>query len=317
MVWRGALRQGRVMDLSAALVQCGGAARREDLLALGVSESAIRRPKGVWRPFRGVFALPAAPTEVIAARQRRARIGCLSAAVRYGLPVLATPVATHLVVPRDRSASRSPAPPGIVVHRHDLREDWAEPWTTCFETLDIAAGCTAPAWQLAMVDAALHEGRIPVEDLDRLRYGTRARRRWLRRYANARAESPLETLLRVALMLAGFSVSIQVQMRGVGRVDMVVDGALVIEVDGGHHFADRPAMKNDRRRDRVVQLGDYKAFRYVYEDVMYDLAAVVEEVARAVGRQPHRGWEARLAWALRAPSSGAHPDVRQSAGRAA
>ncbi|MHA7217629.1 hypothetical protein ACX80L_01935 [Arthrobacter sp. MDT1-48-3] len=47
------------------------------------------------------------------------------------------------------------------------------------------------------------------------------------------AESILEAVARYHLLRAGFQISSQVHIPGVGRLDLVVDGVLGIEADDG------------------------------------------------------------------------------------
>ena len=49
------------------------------------------------------------------------------------------------------------------------------------------------------------------------------------------AESMLETLARTYFRQAGISVETQVHIDGVGYVDLLLEGRLIVELDGRHH----------------------------------------------------------------------------------
>lgn len=87
-----------------------------------------------------------------------------------------------------------------------------------------------------------------------------------------------ETHVRLALRAAGLHVVAGAVVPGVGEVDLLVEGVLVIEIDGFAYHSGRKEYRNDRRRDRrAVELG-LTVIRYAFEDV--DPAAIVR---RAVG----------------------------------
>lgn len=113
------------------------------------------------------------------------------------------------------------------------------------------------------------------------------------------AESPLETVARAALVMGGFDVEEQVPVRGVGRVDLVVERAVAVEADGWQYHQSRDAFERDRARDRSMLINQLPVMRFTSRELNGDLAAVVAQVAAAVKRAPHRDLERRLAWSLR------------------
>ena len=96
----------------------------------------------------------------------------------------------------------------------------------------------------------------------------------------------IETVARVALRQAGLPVDCQVLIQGVGRVDLVVDGWLVVELDGFAYHSDRDRYRTDRRRTNGLVARGYRVLRFSYEDVMFHLADVVAQVVavHAAGR---------------------------------
>jgi very-short-patch-repair endonuclease len=117
--------------------------------------------------------------------------------------------------------------------------------------------------------------------------------------ASSAAESPLETVTRAVLVMAGLAVQEQVRMRGVGRVDLVVERTVAVEADGWQYHQSRDAFERDRARDRSMLVNQLPVMRFTSRELNGDLAAVVAQVAAVVDRAPHRDLERRLAWSLR------------------
>ncbi len=139
------------------------------------------------------------------------------------------------------------------------------------------------------LDALVRVGRFAPADLLHGAVGARGCRR-LRdavALADARAESPMETRLRVLLVLAGLPAPVpQFRVRdrsGVvrARVDLAYpDARLALEYDGAHHFDARHG-RSDRRRD--LQLDDLGWCTMRFVDT--DLLATPHETVRRVRRR--------------------------------
>jgi very-short-patch-repair endonuclease len=91
------------------------------------------------------------------------------------------------------------------------------------------------------------------------------------------AESLLETLARTYFRQAGIRVEAQVHIEGVGHVDLLLEGRLIVELDGRHHGEWEQVKKDQRRNNRSAVRG-YAVLRYYYADVVHHPAAMVAEV---------------------------------------
>jgi very-short-patch-repair endonuclease len=292
------------MRLEQVLREFDGAARREQLLAAGISLTEMygaASAGAVAHPHRGVFALLGADGTVAIARAFRGQVACVSACARWGLPLLERDHRTHVAVPDQRSQSRRGVRPVGMAKVHRVHEDVSGTWADSFTAIDQSARCTSPIAQLALVDAALRKGQIEPGDVKHLRFGTRKRREWIAWHASTQADSILETISRAALAMAGYRLQPQARFDDVGRVDLLVNDLLVVEVDGGQHFTSVDAIANDRRRDRALQLDAVPVLRYVYSDIVPDPSAMVLDVARVTGQAPDYRWRGRLRWALARP----------------
>ena len=66
------------------------------------------------------------------------------------------------------------------------------------------------------------------------------------------SQSVIECLARFLLRRAGFHVESQVNIPGMGHLDLMVDGRLGIETDGAGFHMDRASFEEDRRRWNVT-----------------------------------------------------------------
>jgi very-short-patch-repair endonuclease len=272
------------MDATHLLGLFGGVAEWHTLSHHGVTRASLNRAVAsglVTRVRRGCFALTSADPVNVAEVAWRGHVTCVTAARRRGLPILSADARIHLRVPSDRSQSGRNAsmPPHIT--RHPMPPELSGP-PDIVAVLDDAAACISREAQLAMIDAALHSGMLTVGELCRLRRGGNTRTEWLVRHADGRAESVLETLARVALVSARLPVECQVVIEGVGRVDLLVAGRVIVELDGWEHHGTASAFAADRRRDREAVARGFRVLRFTYSDVVGDPDGLVAAVRAAL-----------------------------------
>lgn len=269
----------------------GGVAETRELIALGVEPhsltSAVRRGD-LLRVRRGWYSLPDTNPELRQAIRVGGRLACVSAAAHYGW---STPErhGLHVCVPENGSRLRSPsgideaAAPALVVH-------WTSPLpaaerprlvTSRFETVTQIVGCLAPEFAIAALDSFLRDDPVGSRDLENWLSSLPA---WLVRELparNALCHSFLETIGRVRLEQAGITGEHQVDFPGIGRVDLVIGGRLVIEWDGGTH---RTAAQQDEdcRRDALLATMGYRTLRFSYHLVMDEWHVVLAAVRAAL-----------------------------------
>ncbi|WP_226264621.1 DUF559 domain-containing protein [Demequina sp. TTPB684] len=278
------------MRIEAVLAAHHGAMRREDLLICGVSRREIQQAQQrgcVTRPYRGCYALPGASRGAVAAAALRGFPTCVTAFRDWGVPVLdPAPRGAHVAVPRNRGVTRADPriDADVVVHRGAALTGVAE--VDAADVVYHASRCMPRESLLVAVDHLLHRRLL---DASRIRCVSPSTTRWLAEEANAGAESPPETLARLALRTRGLSVRTQVSFDGIGRVDLMVGDAVVVEVDGRHYHSDPIAFVADRRRDRALQELGFRVLRFAASEVLSDPACV----ARAVVAQLGGAWSAR------------------------
>ena len=153
-------------------------------------------------------------------------------------------------------------------------------------------GCRPPLTEgVVAVDMALHNGLVRLPEL-RAWTATHARLKGTRQFGRvvAKAEplaaSPMETRLRMLLVLAGLPrPEAQASLhddkgRFLGRVDLYYPAhRLAIEYDGGTH---RTRLVEDNRRQNLLLNADFRLLRFTFADIRETPALVVDQVKRAL-----------------------------------
>ena len=236
-----------------AVASLGGTARFTELIEAGATEHSLRaalREGALIRPHRGTYVVPGIARWEALAEIFRATATCVTRCDALGLPLLRNHDTAHLLVPRDRSASRPSQRPvaEVTLHRHDgIDRAYAE---SVAGAIDLAGACLEPREQLALVDAAARRGFLSAAQLRNFRVSRDARRAFLRDHMDARSESISETFARLALKEAGLNVDPQRSLIRSTRTDLVVENFIALEVDSKKHHADWDAQRADRSRDR-------------------------------------------------------------------
>lgn len=228
----------------------------------------------------GYFARPDAPADLVAAVRAGGIATGVTALRHHGVWV---PPDRRLHVAVASHAHPRPAE-GVVFH-------WVSPFLPTPPTglrftpvmsvaaaLDHALRGLAPELAVAICDSALHERRIGSRLLGAVLEGLPRRlTRRIRHAIDGRSESGMESVARFLLIEEGLQVQLQVTIDGVGRVDLLIDGWLIIELDGAHH-ADPVSMRRDRARDAAAILRGYRTLRFGYDAVMYDWPSVLATI---------------------------------------
>ncbi|GAA1815532.1 endonuclease domain-containing protein [Agromyces neolithicus] len=279
-------------DLVFDLRRLGGLATRTRLRAMGHSArgiSAAEDSRRILRIGRSWLALPDANSEARRALALRGILGGESALRTYriwvshhtGTCIVSPPTASRLPLPR-RGEYRlwRPHPPAP-----------STPWRV--GVVDALAEhlprIADPAHAVATLDSALNRRLLTPAELERLMDQMPRRIRRLRRHLDRRAESGLESLLRFAIRREGWTVESQVEIDGVGRVDLVIDGWLVIEADGSAWHEDHESIERDRERNSALVLRGFRWHRFGYPEVMNDVDGCIDVIRALLAGAPLQG----------------------------
>lgn len=131
------------------------------------------------------------------------------------------------------------------------------------------------AWNKRLISAAARA---------RIRKALPASARWLIDFAHKDSESGLESLVRLRLHLAGIAVQAQVNIDGVGRVDFVIGGRLILEADGAEHH-DTPRQRHrDLLRDAAASALGYETIHFDYAMIIHQWPTVIAAIRAALHR---------------------------------
>jgi len=269
---------------------------RRDLLESGLSGGQIAaavRAGVLLRVRRDHYALPGTDRHTLEAVRVGGRLGCVSAAREMGIFAFDS-TNTHLHVQREGSRLRSPQSRfhrladvdrgGVMLHWSPLIDplDGTEFCVGARDALAQIIQCQTRNFALAALDTALHEGQIVPADLGEIFGHVPEIYRSLRRRIDARVDAGQETVLRQLILNAGLRCDIQVTFEGIGRVDILVEGCVVVEADSKAHHKSWEQQRRDRTRDRLLAARGYPTLRVLYEDIMFDPAGVVEAIRALV-----------------------------------
>lgn len=227
------------------------------------------------RIHQGAYALPGAPAAVVRAYECRALLTCVSAAPFYGLWVLHQPDPLHLT---ETAAS------GAVIHRvRPKARDAILPVVSLADALCHAALCLPELEALVMIESATSSGAVALDFLRRRLAGNRnGAARSVVDLVERGSDSPLETVARVLFRRAGIHTETQADLAGIGIVDFLLEGFLIIEIDGLAFHLEPRRYKKDRARDRRAIAEGYLLLRYHYEDVVHHPERMLAEVQQVL-----------------------------------
>lgn len=213
-----------------------------------------------------------APVSILRAVRVGGQLTCLSLLQLAGVFVLRNS-RLHVRAAHTMSRLRSPhdrwrrlehrSVRGVHVHWEVLIDPCPHE-ATCVSVVDAlaaAARCQPPRATVATFDSALHLGFVDEQDLDDIFASLPVRYRALRPLIDGRAESGAETLLRLILRSLRCKVELQVVIDGVGRVDLLVDGWLIIECDSEEFHSGWHYQERDRLRDLASAERGYTVLR--------------------------------------------------------
>lgn len=279
-------------SLPAIMASLGGVAHIQDLLEYGYTRhqvAAMGRQGELLRARIGWYVSPTLEPDAVRAIRVGGRLGCVSAARSHGLAV---PADHRLHIALDDHATRLRSSrngfrnisagddPGVVWHwTGQLGDEGTERFRlSVVGALEQVAACVEPEWAIGVLDSAINKGLVSHEDRERLEATPSTRR--LLRLTDGKAESILESILRVRLNAAGIAVRSQVPI-GRYRVDFLVDGWLIIEADGASHGTAQQ-FASDRERDSFFVGNGYPVLRFTYRQIVDQWPQTLRAISAAL-----------------------------------
>ena len=286
-----------------------------ELSAAGFSCDKIRvltRRGDLYRVSRGVYANGARARETlafadgmqllqlaaaVAVRGPGTVVSHESAAYLHSIGLLSTPEAATLTCPPGRGWSASP---GVRLHAMTLPAEQVTtmarlPVTTPARTVvDLARTLSFKAG-VVTADSALYRKLVTKAELTAV-LATCARWRGARGaaavidFADARAESPLESIARIAFKDCGLPPpELQVWLGGtdepIGRVDFYWrQYRTIAEVDGAIKYADPQRARAQLRRDSMLRDDGFEVVHFTWQQITQAPELVAASIRKAFGR---------------------------------
>ena len=278
--------------VATALARFRGLATRTQVKQYGCTDHEIRAfiESGAARIVRRSWiATGEAPSDAVRAVELGGILGGESALRSLGVWVSHD---TGLCVASPRTASRLPKLRQDEYRVHPSTFVWPEGirWRMgVVDALVVLAARVTPVHLIASIDSALHLGVLSARELDVLCARLPGRLRFVRALVDHRSESGIESIFRVSATGQGWDVQIQVAVPGLGRVDNVVNGWLIIETDGDGFHSTRAQRARDRARDAAAVRRGMRSHRFGHDQIMNDLDGCIAVVADilAAGRPFH------------------------------
>ncbi|WP_417508044.1 endonuclease domain-containing protein [Microbacterium sp.] len=266
------------------LAHFDGIARGTQLQTFGCTRTQLAdaaRTQSICRIRTGVYALPGLDSAITTAAAHGGALTCARALERYGV---------WLLIPADQQIH---VWMGTAGRRHHGKCECVPHYTPGTAGLGIAPvaaalvhlyRCADHETFFAAYESAWNLRLIGASDRDRIRRELPVTARWLLDLARPDAQSGLESLLRLRLHLLGLSLECQVQIDGVGRVDFVIGGRVILEADGKLNHTGEWRHK-DLVRDAEASALGYESLRFDYALIIHDwdrvLAAILAALERA------------------------------------
>jgi very-short-patch-repair endonuclease len=275
--------------VARTLVRLQGLATRAQLRQNGCTDHEIRDyvAAGFAKTVRRSWlAAPAARREAVRAVELGGILGGESALRSMGVWVSHN---TGLCVAAPRTASRLPPLRDGEYRVHPHTFVWPEGIRRRMGVVDalvVLAGRVSYQHLVASIDSALHEGVLSARQLDELFARLPARLRFARALVEPLSASGIETIFRLAAIAVGWHVQVQVDIPGIGLVDHLIDGWLIVETDGDEFHSSRQQRAKDRSRDAAAVRKGMRSHRFGYEQIMNDLDECIEVVADILAAGP-------------------------------
>lgn len=166
-----------------------------------------------------------------------------------------------------------------VVHRETwVPPDMPKPVASTTDVLLHGLRCLPAVEAAVMTESAVRQGVTTLPYLrERLPGNRNGAARKVLELVDGTADSAIEVVARLLFRSEGIYTETQVDLPGIGIVDFLLEGFLIVEIDGATHLEPRQ-VKKDRRRNNAGTLRGYTVLRYGYAEVVYHPEQIIEEV---------------------------------------
>lgn len=261
----------------------GALARGRQLTAFGFTRrdlaDAVTRGE-ISRIRRGVFATDALSPQVRTAASHGGALTCAGALRLHGIWTLRDDAVAHVWM----GAAGREHHVGCSCVAHFRPGRMALGVADVEHALVHAFHCYGEEFFFCAFESAWNKRLLSPSARARIRAALPRTAHWLVDFAHDGAPSGLESLVRLRLHLLGIAVQTQVVLSGVGKVDIVVAGRLIIETDGRANHEAEDKMHRDRVRDAAASALGYETLRFDYDQIIKHWPSVLSAILAALRR---------------------------------
>ncbi|MBD8479144.1 DUF559 domain-containing protein [Microbacterium sp. CFBP 8794] len=235
---------------------------------------------------RGVYAERGACAPVVTAALHGGRAACVTAARHLGLWTLAAEQPIHVWM---RGGGHAYAHDECTCRLHwdDAAPGHAFALPSVPRILRQILRCRGVEDFFVSVESALRLGMLTSSGKTWLRSHTNDVARDALDFARSDADSGLESIVRWRLRHRNLPVRTQMHIISVGRVDLLIGDALIIEIDGAGNHEGAANRHRDLRRDAHAAAWGFVSLRFDYALVVHDWPTVERAIMAYVERGLH------------------------------
>lgn len=224
-----------------------------------LSDSSVKRLN------RTVIYLPGTDRTTLAVFAHHGSLACVSALHKYGVEIWGNSTnKTHISV---KQGTHRTYMPGIHLHQDDYAQSTriVSPVKAAIQAMRCL---NSHLERVIVLDSIQQKGLCDHEELAiAIRKTHQGRYSQVFHDSNGKARSGLETLGRLELKPLGLDMVCGERIPGVGEVDFLIEGHLIVELDGYEWHSGRTEFAKDRRRSREALKLGYPTLRFTYEEV--------------------------------------------------
>jgi hypothetical protein len=272
------------MDIEFVLLTLGGVATGTTLQTYGYT----RRHLAAWaathsggRIRQGIYGLPDADPQLRAAAAHGGMLTCVSLLRLKGVWLLANDRRAHVWL---GGKGRRHEHPGCCCQEH-WNPGKARVGPVSVETALIhMSRCASELAFFVAFESAWRQNMLSAAARERIRRAVPLVLRRLLEFAVGTSDSGLESIFRYRSRPSGWTVCPQPSLRRVGRVDFIINGRVIVEVDGWEFHTSEAAFAKDRQRQAEASIQGLETLNFSYHQVLNDWPTIQASISAALLR---------------------------------
>ncbi|MGO1285663.1 MAG: endonuclease domain-containing protein [Brachybacterium sp.] len=265
---------------------------RHELESAGYTRRQIDALLQEGRMFRlapGLYGSPLTPPHITQALRRNHRVTCINALKLYGFWVPPTSSRHEARLRGGRRSGDTLGLPEVVLHDPPLR-NWPDPHPVLPLPIAVehALHCLDDDGAAIVLESGLHESLLSDADVVDAMSALSARRRDGILPLRHDAQSGTETKVTRYLRKRGVRVRTQVEIPGIGRVDLLAGERLIIECDSVLRHSSPEQVNTDRARNLEAAHLGYAVLRLSYPQIMVTWDQTSQTLLDMIRADEHR-----------------------------